>query len=264
MTLTKSQIERLGYRLLGSTQPAGDDLAALHELLLTYGDSLADAVATVQRDLGITPTARIKTTGTILEKLERHGGSWLKSIQDIAGMRIVGNVGRAGQDALVARLIELFADAGRRPKIVDRRADPSHGYRAVHVIAFVGSVPVEIQVRTSLQHQWADLFEKLADRIGRGIRYGEPPDHWLTEAEREALSERDRGFYEVEHEIRGLAIEMAQAVAQMIDAYEIVELLDPNDPEVHEYRAQVDDALADLTKRLDELSLGGEPRTTGL
>jgi ppGpp synthetase/RelA/SpoT-type nucleotidyltranferase len=192
MPLTKSQIERLGYRLLGSSQPTGDDLAELHELLLIYGDALADTATAVQRDLGITSTPRIKTTGTILEKLERHGGSWLKSIQDIAGMRIVGSFGRAGQDALAAQLVELFADTGRRPKVVDRRADPSHGYRAVHVIVFVRSVPVEIQVRTSLQHQWADLFEKLADRIGRGIRYGEPPDDLLPEAAQRATSSHSR------------------------------------------------------------------------
>jgi ppGpp synthetase/RelA/SpoT-type nucleotidyltranferase len=255
MTLTKSQIERLGYRLLGSTQPAADDLAALHELLLIYGDALADAAASVQRDLGIVPTARIKTTGTILEKLERHGGSWLKSIQDIAGMRIVGSFGRVGQDVLAAQLVELFADAGRRPKVVDRRADPSHGYQAVHVIAFIGSVPVEIQVRTQLQHQWADLFEKLADRIGRGIRYGEPPDHWLTEAEREALSEGDQEIYELEHRIRSHIVNGAQAVAGMVDAYELGEMLDPGDPELREYRSQVDAALVTLTKQLDDLAL---------
>jgi hypothetical protein len=39
---------------------------------------------------------------------------------------------------------------------------------------FPDGFPVEIQVRTRLQHEWAELFEKLADQLGRGIRYGEP------------------------------------------------------------------------------------------
>ncbi len=52
-----------------------------------------------------------------------------------------------------------------------------HGYSAVHVIVFPEGAPVEIQVRTSWQHEWAELFEKLADLIGRGIRYGEPPEN---------------------------------------------------------------------------------------
>jgi hypothetical protein len=32
----------------------------------------------------------------------------------------------------------------------------------------------EIQVRTILQSLWANQYEKLADEVGRGIRYGEP------------------------------------------------------------------------------------------
>ena len=140
-----------------SDPPAADDLAALHELLLAYRDALEEAVAMVRRNLGITASSRVKTTGTILEKLERYGGSWLKSIQDLAGMRIVGSFGRSGQDALVAQLVELFSDGDRAPRVVDRQREPSHGYRAVHLIVVVRSLPVEIQVRTELQHEWAEL-----------------------------------------------------------------------------------------------------------
>jgi ppGpp synthetase/RelA/SpoT-type nucleotidyltranferase len=49
------------------------------------------------------------------------------------------------------------------------------GYAAVHVIVFPEGTPIEIQIRTAWQHEWAELFEKLADLVGRGIRYGEPP-----------------------------------------------------------------------------------------
>jgi ppGpp synthetase/RelA/SpoT-type nucleotidyltranferase len=34
--------------------------------------------------------------------------------------------------------------------VIDRRINPSHGYRAVHIIAKVSGMPIEIQVRTSL------------------------------------------------------------------------------------------------------------------
>jgi ppGpp synthetase/RelA/SpoT-type nucleotidyltranferase len=210
----------------------------------------------VHGHLGITPTARIKTTGTILEKLRRYGGSWLKSIQDIAGMRIVGSFDRVEQDALVARLVELFSGEGHRPRVVDRRADPSYGYRSVHVVASVSSIPVEIQVRTQLQHEWADFYEKLGDRIGRGIRYGEPPDHWLTTAERRALRGADREMYDLTYQLRWSVIDMALAVAEMVDAYETGEKLDPKDPELREYRVRVDDALATLKDTLDHHALG--------
>jgi hypothetical protein len=50
-----------------------------------------------------------------------------------------------------------------------------HGYAAVHVVVFPDDAPIEIQIRTAWQHEWAELFEKLADLVGRGIRYGESP-----------------------------------------------------------------------------------------
>lgn len=56
--------------------------------------------------------------------------------------------------------------------IVDRRARPSNGYRAVHVLVATGEHRVEVQVRTALQQLWAELSEKLSDRYGIAIKYG--------------------------------------------------------------------------------------------
>jgi ppGpp synthetase/RelA/SpoT-type nucleotidyltranferase len=75
------------------------------------------------------------------------------------------------QNAVVEKIKALFTSA----KVIDRRVAPSHGYRAVHVVAAVDDCPVEIQVRTRLQDLWAQIFEKLADRVGREIRYGSRP-----------------------------------------------------------------------------------------
>src|SRR5690606_20276899 len=89
-----------------------------------------------------------------------------------APMRIVGGPNRREQDETVARVVELFQLEAPEPKVIDRRAHPVHGYSAVHVIVFPEGVPVEIQIRTTWQHEWAEVFEKLADAVGRGIRYG--------------------------------------------------------------------------------------------
>jgi hypothetical protein len=56
---------------------------------------------------------------------------------------------------------------------VDRRSKPSYGYRAVHVIPSITGKPVEIQLRTQLQHLWAELSETLAFRFYVGLKYGE-------------------------------------------------------------------------------------------
>ncbi len=172
-------MEALGKRLVKYSPPASDDIELLQKLLLAYDEALATAVDLVRDHLGYEPTSRIKTTSTILDKLRRHGGSILKGMQDLAGMRIVSDCDRQEQDRLAEDLMRLFAEYGSPlPRLVDRRECPSHGYRAVHVIIYINGASVEIQLRTKLQHEWADLFEKLADRVGRGIRYGESPEHW--------------------------------------------------------------------------------------
>ena len=75
------------------------------------------------------------------------------------------------QDELVVALTSELSDS----RIVDRRKTPMFGYRAVHVVARVEGFPVEIQVRTESQDDWAQVMEELADGWGRGIRYGDPP-----------------------------------------------------------------------------------------
>ena len=39
-------------------------------------------------------------------------------------------------------------------------------------MAYLNDRPAEIQIRTSRQHKWAELFEKAGDKWGREIRYG--------------------------------------------------------------------------------------------
>ena len=73
---SKSQIERLGARLIGQSAPNPADLAMLHDILGAYSEVLNEAVHRVQTGLDLRPTSRVKSLGTILEKLDRQGGSW--------------------------------------------------------------------------------------------------------------------------------------------------------------------------------------------
>jgi len=102
----------------------------------------------------------------------------LTQIEDIAGLRVVVEMTRHTQDELVQRIMAALPEG---PKLKDRRVHPSHGYRAVHLVARVAGHQVEIQVRTRLQDLWAQMVERLADSWGRQIRYGRPPDHPATE-----------------------------------------------------------------------------------
>ncbi|HEY0348651.1 MAG TPA: hypothetical protein VGC60_10910, partial [Pyrinomonadaceae bacterium] len=86
--------------------------------------------------------------------------------QDIAGCRIVV-ADLLTQDEAIERLKTSFD----KIHIDDRREHPSHGYRAVHVIVEVSGKLIEVQVRTALQHLWAEVSEKLSD-VDPSIKYG--------------------------------------------------------------------------------------------
>jgi ppGpp synthetase/RelA/SpoT-type nucleotidyltranferase len=211
--LSTAQLERLGKRLIAESPPAEADLQVLHELLAARSELLDGAIVRVKDQLGLDLTSRVKNTGTILEKLRRQGGWRLGSMQDVAGMRIVGDFDRRGQDDVVADLVRVFSDAERAPKIIDRRAEPMHGYRAVHVIVFPSGVPLEIQVRTPWQHEWAEVFEKLADLVGRGIRYGEPPRPPTTVDESTAAA------------LGNIAVALVEGVISLSTYLDIVEVI---------------------------------------
>jgi ppGpp synthetase/RelA/SpoT-type nucleotidyltranferase len=177
--MTKAQINKLGELLRTTVLPRFETFERLEEFRASYYGPLARAQTILKDQLGIEATARIKTVNTTIEKLVREK-TRLAAMQDIAGLRIVRDMGLAAQDVLVADVARLFPAA----KIVDRRTKPSHGYRAVHVVAVVDDHPVEIQVRTVLQDLWAQAMERLADEVGRGIRYGEPPQGRGSDVER--------------------------------------------------------------------------------
>jgi hypothetical protein len=126
-----------------------------------------------------------------------------------------------------------------------------HGYRAVHVIVFPEGAPIEIQVRTEWQHEWAEFFEKLADLVGRGIRYGEPPAKWWTPEEVPFGPLRE--YFEAEHKFRELTVRLALEVADMIDAVEVGEVTAPDALELPGYRRKVEGYLADLQQSLHDI-----------
>jgi len=125
-------------------------------------------------------SGRWKTLDTLADKLERTPGERLPSIHDVAGLRIVADVSTLEQRILAHAMADDFTKTIRmsRPTdILDRLENPSYGYRAVHLIVWPEGRPMEIQVRTQVQHAWAQVMETLGDRWGRELRYGLPLRH---------------------------------------------------------------------------------------
>jgi putative GTP pyrophosphokinase len=164
--LSKTQVNRLGDRLRQGSL-AESDLRLLDDHRRSFGEAYETVVRTIRNQLHLEPTGRpAKSTPSLVEKLRRESIR-LTQVQDIAGCRIVvADVSE--QERVVASLRALFP----RAAVIDRRANPSYGYRAIHVIAHILGKLVEIQVRSSLQHLWAELSEKLSDVLDPRIKYG--------------------------------------------------------------------------------------------
>ncbi len=115
-----------------------------------------------------------KSRQSIADKLRRQTIK-LSQMQDIAGCRLVV------PDSFVQEIvIDSFETALKDGlfeglRMVDRRSKPSNDYRAVHLIVKTCGKPVEVQLRTALQHRWAELSEKLSDVIDPKIKYGGGP-----------------------------------------------------------------------------------------
>lgn len=92
--------------------------------------------------------------------------------------------------------------------VVDRRVKPSHGYRAVHLVIREEDKPIEVQIRTSLQHAWAEICEKLADVNDPVIKYGGGPAQ-----PRRVLDSASRAIENVERMERDLAEAKAATAA---------------------------------------------------
>ncbi len=167
MTSTsKTRIDRLGGRLRkGNVEENG--LRELDAYRRSFAEAYADVIAAIRDAAQLEPTGRpAKSTTSIIEKLRRETMR-LSQMQDIAGCRLVVQDVPA-QD----RVVEQLKNALPKAVVVDRRKQPSYGYRAVHIIATARNKPIEIQVRTELQHLWAQLSEKLSDVRDPTIKYG--------------------------------------------------------------------------------------------
>ena len=164
--ISKSQIDKLGERLVESN-PNEADLRLLDQYRRSFGEAYDVVVQSIRDQLRLEPTGRpAKSTTSIVEKLRRESIR-LSQIQDIAGCRIVLS-GIAEQDNAVAGFTRLFPGSA----VVDRRSKPSFGYRAVHVIVTIQGCRVEVQFRTGLQQNWAQLSEKMSDVIDPSLKYG--------------------------------------------------------------------------------------------
>lgn len=130
---------------------------------------------------------RLKRVPSIIDKILRFESMKLARMQDIGGCRaIMSNISE------VNKLLHHFTENNRSAHEIIRQDDyisspKVSGYRGIHLVFRYHSstythhdgLPVEMQLRTKLQHAWAtsvetvDLFRKYALKSSRG------PSKWL-------------------------------------------------------------------------------------
>ena len=176
--VSKTQIDRLGDRLKKGEADEGD-LRLLSEYLGTFAEASELIVGLLRSKLRVNPSVRQpKSIASIVDKLRRER-TRLSSMQDLVGCRVVVAT-IVDQNILVENINALFSDRDIFSDLSakDRRAAPSHGYRAFHFVVTLNDRKVEIQVRSELQHVWAERSEKMADAFREiAIKYGGGPEN---------------------------------------------------------------------------------------
>jgi ppGpp synthetase/RelA/SpoT-type nucleotidyltranferase len=221
--ISKTQIDLLGDRLKkgATTDP---DLRLLDSFRRSFAPAYEDVISTVKEVLAFDVTGRpAKSTTSIIEKLRRESIR-LTQMQDIAGCRFVVSDIRS-QNSAIETLVAELSDT----TIIDRRERPSHGYRAVHLVATVHDKPIEVQIRTTLQHLWAEFSEKAADIFDPGIKYGTGPADLLH-----VLS----GYSGLLEDVELDELELAEAQP---------------DPRLDEFKQELREKLEELIKRIGAL-----------
>ena len=163
---SKTRIDQLGDRLRQDLITESE-LELLDDHRRSFLEAYLSVVTIIRERLSLETTGRpAKSTSSIIEKLRRETIR-LSQMQDIAGCRIV--VADAPDQAKTVSVLRAeFPDSS----LVDRRTNPSYGYRAVHLIVEISGKLIEIQVRTVLQNAWAELSEKFSDAVDPAIKYG--------------------------------------------------------------------------------------------
>ncbi|HEY5094867.1 MAG TPA: RelA/SpoT domain-containing protein [Candidatus Eremiobacteraceae bacterium] len=165
---SKSQIEKLGERLRVSQKES--DLRMLEEHRLSFGEISHSTAKRVMELLNVPAVERpAKQTLSIIEKLNREKTN-LARMQDLAGCRIVVP-SLSDQDFAIRVLSAEFSDT----KVDDKRDNPRHGYRSVHLISKIDGKLIELQIRTPSQNAWANIAERTSRVVDPAIKYGGGP-----------------------------------------------------------------------------------------
>jgi putative GTP pyrophosphokinase len=156
-------------------------------------------------------TQRLKRVPTIAGKLLREPNMKLSRMADIGGVRAI-----LPDQETAYRIARLLRRNWTITRVRDYVGEPKDdGYRALHLINRHRGRLIEIQLRTPLQDEWANLVEKLSRTAFPGLKFGKGP----VEV-RDILRENARVMAKVDQEL-GISfdefVRVPERTAQMVD-----------------------------------------------
>ncbi|MFZ0664224.1 MAG: RelA/SpoT domain-containing protein [Acidimicrobiales bacterium] len=184
MAVSKSQADKAGAilrRWWQSTEPATDEIQTAITVVWQYRALFGYPTTKVNANLrhyvrktgAELVTQRWKRLPRMADKLVRHPNMRLSQMQDVGGCRAI----LPDQNAVNSVLTGLR----RNWDIItvdDYVATPQiTGYRAIHVMVRKDNLPVEVQLRTVGQQDWADEIERIDGLLpGWSLKDGDGPD----------------------------------------------------------------------------------------
>ncbi len=184
---SNSQIKKVGSRIRGYLRGSLSEHAYRQALITmtAYRAQFSRPTAAInsalrrhakQADVDARVTQRLKKTPTIIDKLaQREQSLNLLEMHDIGGCRaVVKDI--SAMDRLVDTVVNRSSE--RLLKHRDYVESPrDSGYRAHHlIIESSAGLPIELQIRTTSMHAWADTVEGFSTELGINFKQdGEGP-----------------------------------------------------------------------------------------
>lgn len=155
---------------------------ASHEYSLNYIAVLVQKTA-IKEDSKVIVAKRLKRTPSIVNKLRRFETMKLRSMQDIAGCRAIISTNKN-----VYKVFKKLSKT-RSFRVTDYiEAPKDDGYRGIHLICKCGDkehgekgakYPVEIQLRSKIQHSWATAVEIVDLFTNQVLKSNDGKKDWL-------------------------------------------------------------------------------------
>lgn len=182
--VSRTRIDKAGQVLSAPLEDLTEEYLELEEVFDRFRESYLKPLTTLtsafQTELNKNGESyyiaqRLKRRPQILRKLNRLTVR-LTQLQDIGGLRVI-----VGSNADVDRVSRIIDDCLQRSESFSllRNTDyrpmgrDDSGYRAFHKIIGFGKLIMELQLRSSAQHYWAESIERTSVFYGKRIKEGE-------------------------------------------------------------------------------------------